>query len=99
MARMMLARQALDVPLPGRRKRLVEIVDVENELALGRSKAAEIGDVAIAASLHADARGGSAGEIGGHHCRGAAEEREGRGAHPGVANRQQLRQSPAIRFF
>jgi hypothetical protein len=91
MARMMLA--------PSRRKRLVEIVDIEDELALGRSKTPEIGDVAIAASLHADACSWGTGKIGGHQRRGAAKEREGRGAHSGITNRQQLRQSSAIRFL
>ena len=47
-------RQALDVPFPGRRQSLVEIVEVEDQVALGRGKQAEVGQVAIAAGLHLD---------------------------------------------
>src|SRR6266700_1144849 len=47
-------RQALDVPFPGRGKRLVEIIDVEDQLPFGSSKTSKICNVAISAGLHTD---------------------------------------------
>ena len=48
-------RQPLDVPLPGARQRLVEVVDVEHQPPLGRGEHAEVRQVRVAAALnHAD---------------------------------------------
>jgi hypothetical protein len=41
--------QALDVPLPRARQRLVEVVEVEDQVAVGRGEAAEVREVRIAA--------------------------------------------------
>ena len=91
-------RQALDVPLPRSRKRLVEVVDVEDDVAFGRRKNAEILDVAVAAGLHDDARDPVAGaEIVGHDARRTAKERERRPAHASVANRHQVRDASFVR--
>ena len=49
-------RKPLDIPFPRRRKSLVEIVDVEDKLPFRSAKAAKIGHVTIAASLHANSR-------------------------------------------
>jgi hypothetical protein len=69
---------------------LVEVVEVEREMSLGRPEDAEVRDVRIAAQLHADARPRRRREIGRHDRRSAAEEREGRDEHPPVTDRGQL---------
>ena len=91
--------EALHVPFPGRGKRFVEIIDVENQAALRRAVAAEIQQVAIAAGLHANFCGGSVREIPGHQRRGAAEESERRAAHASVTDRQEFGQAAAVGFF
>ena len=48
--------QALEVPLPGRRQGLVEIVDIEDDAALGRGEAAEVRQMGVATGLHANPR-------------------------------------------
>ena len=45
--------EAGDVPLERSRDRLVEVVDVEHEVAFGRREAAEVEQVGVAAQLHA----------------------------------------------
>ena len=44
--------QALHVPLPRPGQRLIEVVDVEKEVPLGRREHAEVGQVCVAAELH-----------------------------------------------
>ena len=44
-------RETLYVPLPGRGQRLIEVIDVEDDVALGRGEPAEVDQVAVAASL------------------------------------------------
>jgi len=46
--------QAFDVPLPRTGKGLIEVVDVEDHLALRGGEQAEVGQVRIPAQLHAD---------------------------------------------
>jgi hypothetical protein len=48
-------REALDIPFPRCGQRLVEVVDVEQQRALGRGEQTEVRDVRVAARLHADA--------------------------------------------
>ena len=48
--------QALDVPLPGGREGLVEVVDVEDLVALRRGEGAEVREVGVAAGLDGQAR-------------------------------------------
>ena len=79
--------EPLDVPLPRARERLVEVVDVEHELALGRAEDAEVREVGVAADLGRDPRSGCGREVGRHDHRGAAVERERRREHPAVADR------------
>ena len=83
-------RQPLDVPLPRAGEGLVEVVDVEQHLPLGRAEQAEIRQVGVAAQLHGDPghRGGR--QVGRHDQRGAPVERERRDQHPPVADRDQL---------
>ena len=82
--------EALHVPLPGTGERLVEIVAVEDELALGRAEDAEVGEVGVAADLGVQARARGAREVGGHDQGGAPEEGEGRDHHAPVADGHQL---------
>jgi hypothetical protein len=82
--------QALDVPLPGARQRLVEVVDREHEVAFGRAEPAEVGQVGVAARLHPHPRDRGGGQVGSHDRRRAAEERERRRRHPPVPDRHQL---------
>ena len=46
---------ALDVPLEGAADGFVEVVEVEDEAAVGRGKGAEVADVRVAAELGEDA--------------------------------------------
>ena len=57
----------------------------------GRGEEAEVDEVRVAADLDGDAAERQRGDVRGHHQRPAAEEGEGRGAHPPVAHRDQLR--------
>ena len=70
--------QALDVPFPWGGKRFIEIVDVEDQAALGRGKGAEVREVGIATGLHLDAGVRRVGQVGGHDRGGPAIESEGR---------------------
>src|SRR5580700_5185932 len=83
-------RQPLHVPLPRSREGLVEIVDVEQHPPLGRAEQAEIRQVGVTAQLHGDPghRGGR--QVGRHDQRRTPVERERRGEHPPVADRNQF---------
>ena len=87
--------QALDVPFPGRRQRFIQVIDVEDHVALGRGKAAEVREVGVPTGLHPEAGAGGVGQVGGHEHGGAAIKGEGRLDHPTVANRHQVLQ-PAL---
>ncbi len=78
------------VPLPGPRQRLVEVVDVEEQLAIRGGEGAEVGEVGVAAELHGEAAARGARQVRRHHRRGAAVEGERRGEHPPVAERDEL---------
>jgi hypothetical protein len=83
-------RQALQVPFPGRWKRLVEVVDVEHDAPLGRCERTEVHQMAIAAGLHGQVRGGQPRKIGRHDRGRAPVEGERRDHHAAVADRDQL---------
>ena len=80
----------LDVPLPRAGQRLVEIVRAEDESAVLSCKSAEVRDMGIAASLHDNPRIRRRGEVGRHHGRRTAVERERRDEHSPVPNRDEL---------
>lgn len=88
-------RQPLDVPFEGRRQCLVQVVEVEDDVALGRGEAAEVHQVGIAACLHAQPAGRRVGQVGGHQRRRTAVEGEGRTRHAAEADRHQ-RGQPAL---
>ena len=72
-------------------KRLVEVVEAEDELAVGRGEAAEVRQVGVAAELRVEPGPRARREIRGHQVRGAAVERERRDEHAAVADRNELR--------
>jgi hypothetical protein len=82
--------QALEIPLPGPRQGLVEVVDVEDQSPFGGGEAAEIHKMRVAAQLHHHPGGGGGCEVGGHACRGTPEEAERRLRHPSVTDRQEV---------
>ena len=71
-------------------KRLVEVVEAEDELPIGRGIAAEVREVRVAAELRVQPRPRPAREIGRHQVRSAAVERERRDEHAAVANGHEL---------
>src|SRR6202789_900778 len=73
--------ETLDVVLEGATDGFVEVVDVEDEAAVGGSEGAEVENVGVAAELGGDAGVGMAGEVGGHDGDGTAKEAEGAGNH------------------
>ena len=73
--------EALDVVLEGATDGFVEVVDVEDEAAVGGGEGSEVKDVGIAAELGGDAGVGMAGEVGGHDGDCAAKEAEGTSGH------------------
>ena len=91
--------QPLDVPFPGRGQGLVEIVQVEDQVALGRGKEAEVRQVAVPARLHEDAAGRGGRQIARHHRRRSAEERERARQHAAVADGDQLGHAAQARCF
>ena len=66
--------QALQVPLPRADGDLIEIVQVEDDVALRRTVKPEVVDVRIAAHDHLDAGGRGFGEVPRHDARGATQE-------------------------
>src|SRR6185437_5360090 len=81
------SRQPLDVPLPGSGQSFIEIVDVEEDVALRRGETAEIHKMSVAASLYAKSGGWSRSQIGRHDRGRAAIEGERRLGHASEANR------------
>ena len=65
---------------------LVEVVDVEHEIALRGGEAAEVGEVGVTAQLDPDARLGHGGQVCGHGKGGPPEIGEGRSGHATVAD-------------
>ena len=89
-------RESLDVPLPGSRQSFVEVVDVEEDVALRRGEAAEIHKVSVAAGLHAKSGGWGRRQIGRHDRGRAAIEGERRLGHAAEADRDQFRDAAFV---
>ena len=83
--------QPLDVPLPRAGRRLIEVVDVEDQLPLRGAEDAEVRQVRIPARLHRQPRHRSTGKVAGHRQRRAAVEGERGDHHPAPPDRHQLR--------
>ncbi len=77
--------QPVHVPLEGAGQGLVEVAQVEGEVAFGRGPQAEVEDVGVAAQLHLDAAVGTRAEVGGHHRGRSPVVVPGRQGHPPVA--------------
>ena len=88
-------RQPVQVPLPGPGVGLVEVVEVEDQVALGRGVEAEVAQVGVAADDRLDPGPGQVGEVLGHQRGRAAQERVRRGRHPPDPHRDQPLQ-PAL---
>ena len=86
-----LAARRLTSHSNGSGKRLVEVVEAEDELAVGRGEAAEVRQVGIAAELGVEPGARAGGQIRRHQVGGAAVERERRDEHAAVADRNELR--------
>src|SRR5207248_1590570 len=84
-------REPLHVPLERTRQRFVEVVEVEDELALRGGVAADVREVGVAAELRLQTRSRGRREVVGHHGRCTAVERERGDEHPAVAQRNKLR--------
>jgi hypothetical protein len=87
--------QTLEVPFPWSGKRFIQIIDVEDQAALGRGKAAEVRKVGVTTGLHPEAGAWGLSQVGGHDRGGPAIKGEGRLHHPAVANRHKVQQ-PAL---
>ncbi len=83
-------RETLDIPLERTMERLVEVVDVEDEVPLGRCEEAEVGEVGVAAELDDDPARRRRRQVRGHREGSPPVEGEGRGRHPAVPDRHQL---------
>ena len=86
----MLTARRLTSHSHGPGERLVEVVDVEHEPALGRGEHAEVRQVRVAAALHRKPRARRRRQVAGHDHRRAAIERERRDEHAPVADRDEL---------
>nr|GFD53734.1 hypothetical protein [Tanacetum cinerariifolium] len=77
--------QALEVPLPGAGVRLVEVIDAEQQVALGCGEAAEVHQVAVAADRRDQPHVRRAGQVVGLQQGVATVEGERRHQHTPVA--------------
>ena len=82
--------QALEIPFPRPGMNLVEIVDREDEVALGGGVDAEVGHVHVAAGVDERADDRGVGKIARHDRGRAAQEGERRSQHARKAHRHQL---------
>jgi hypothetical protein len=89
-------RQSLDVPLPGSGQSFIEIVDVEEDVALRRGEAAKIHKVSVAAGLHTKSGRRGRRQIGRHDRGRAAIKGERRLGHASEADRDQFRDAAFV---
>nr|WP_231907587.1 hypothetical protein [Oerskovia enterophila] len=83
--------EPLEVPLEGAAVRLVEVVDVEDQRALGGCEPAEVREVRVAAELDGQVRARPGAEVGRHDRGRPPVEREGGGGHASHAERDERR--------
>ena len=86
-------RETLEVELERPGQGLVEVVDVEEQVALRRCEQPEVRQVRVAAELDGDAGPRSRREVRCHRQCRAAIERERRDRHPAIADRHEVRQA------
>ena len=85
--------QPAKVPLPSAGMRLVEVVQVDDQIPLGRAVETEVAEVRVAADHRGDAGGRQPGDILRHHDGGAAQEPVRRGGHPPDPDRESATQA------
>ncbi|MNL30216.1 hypothetical protein D3C87_1519390 [compost metagenome] len=90
-------RQTLEVPLEWRRQRFVEIVDIEDHVALWRGEPPEVHEVRVPTRLHADTTGRCGAEVRRHDGRPASIEGKRGGRHAAESDGYQLEDPPLIR--
>ena len=78
--------------------RLVEVVEVEHLLTLGRTIETEIAEMGVSADDRADAGRGHGRAVAGADVRGAAQESVGGGRHPGDTHADQPGNAPKMRL-
>ena len=83
-------RQAFKVPLPRAADGLVEVVEVEDEVSIGRGIGAEVADMGVAAKLHVQTRHRRSRQVRRHQRSGAAKKGESRGCHAPPLFRQKF---------
>jgi hypothetical protein len=66
----------------------VEVVQTEEQVTLRRCPHPEVQEMRVAAGLHTEAARRRPGEVGGHHDRRTAQERQRRSEHPAVTDRK-----------
>lgn len=91
--------EPLEVPLPGAGHRLVEVVDVHDDVTVGGAVETEVRGMRVPAQLGAQAGRGTPDQVGGLHPGGAPEEGVRRLRHPLHPQREQLRQPVGVRLF
>src|ERR1700733_14010491 len=84
-------RQPLNIPLERSRERLIEVIDVEDQLPVGRREHAEIQQVRVTASLHPDICCRRVRQIPRHRRGRAAKVPKSRSGHAPIPDRHQLR--------
>ena len=90
--------QPLDVPFPRAGRRLIEVVDVEDQQPLRGAEDAEVRQVRIPAGLHGQPGHRGTGQVAGHRQRRAAVVGERGHHHPAPPDRHQLRH-PRLRLL
>jgi hypothetical protein len=92
-------RQPPHVPFPRAGVGLVEVVEVEDQVALRRGVEAEVAKVGVAADDRLDAGAGQGGEVLGHERGPAAQERVRRGHHAPDAKGDQAFEPAGVRLL
>ena len=92
-------RQTLEVPFPGARERLVEVVLVEHQSPLRGGVRPEVRQVGVTSELHLETGVGAMCQVRRHDVGGTTEERELGLPHPLVADRHQEAESASILFL
>ena len=88
--------QALDIPLPGAAEGFVKIVDIEDDLCIGRGKEPEVSDMGITAKLDFDFGVFGRSQVGSHNLGCTPIEGEQRACHQVELDGQKFGQaSPA----
>lgn len=91
--------EPLEVPLPGAVHRLVEVVQVDDQVTAGVAVQPEVRRVGVTADLGADPGHRGAGEVVRHEARRAAQEGERCGRHPPHPQRGQLGDAAPARLL